>query len=145
MGIKIVPLQEEDIPAFVRIELEAFRSHPRIPMLWPNGYQPDLYAYMETRKYKDFLSPNSRFIKAVDEETGKIVGVSLFTLALDPEQNAEERPTREDEQPPEDWPEGGNWELKRFFAIKSHWLPIESFARRPYIRMLCCSTSKEQC
>lgn len=33
MGLKISPLQESDIPDFVRIELEAFRSHPRIPMV----------------------------------------------------------------------------------------------------------------
>lgn len=32
MGFKILPLEEQDIPQFVRIELEAFRSHPRIPM-----------------------------------------------------------------------------------------------------------------
>ncbi len=33
MGLIISPLEEIEIPEFVRIELEAFRAHPRINMV----------------------------------------------------------------------------------------------------------------
>lgn len=133
MTISIHPLEEQDIADYVNVYLEAFRSHPRIPMLYPNGYTPDLFAYLERGKREDFASPNTRLLKAVDSSTGQIVGASHFTLALDPEKNAEQEPPGEDDPPPSDWPKGANWEMKRFYAISSHYLPIESFAGRGYI------------
>lgn len=136
--IKILPLSESEIPTFIHIELAAFASHPRIPMLWPRGYTPDLHAYMARCKREDFhSSPNNIFIKAVDEATGEIVGVSQYTMRLDVDENEREEargPMGEDAEPPGDWPEGGNWALKRFFARWSFWLPVESFKGRGYIR-----------
>ncbi|KAK3065652.1 hypothetical protein LTR53_018182, partial [Teratosphaeriaceae sp. CCFEE 6253] len=63
MATVVCPLKETDIPQFVRLELEAFRPHPRIPMLWPRGYTDDLYAFYEARKSKSFHDPDCRVIK----------------------------------------------------------------------------------
>lgn len=136
MGVQVVPLAEADIPTFVRIELEAFRSHPRIPMLWPNGYTSDLYAYYEANKAKAFVEPSTRLIKAVDDTTGDIMGVSQITFALDPEKNAAQSRPDPNAQPPPNWPKGGNWELKQYFKVNTFDLLRESFAGKPYICML---------
>lgn len=134
MPITILPLEEKDIPTFISIELAAFAPHPRIPMLWPQGYTPDLHAYMQARKNSSFSSPNTRMIKAVDTSTNEILGVSHYTLALDPEENRKKEPMKQDEPPPNDWPQDGNWEMKRWFDINSHYLPVESFPWQAHIR-----------
>ena len=89
MSLSIEPLEETDIPRYVRLELEAFRSHPRIPMLWRRGYTDDLYAFYEDSKTKSYNDPQCRFMKAVDEKTGDIIAVSQWTFALDVAKNAE--------------------------------------------------------
>lgn len=134
MPIQIRPLTKSDIQTFINIELAAFASHPRIPMLWPRGYTPDLHAYMARVKRDAFPSPSNVFVKAIDDETGEIVGVSQF--AINDDGKEVEGPMKEDAEPPSDWPEGGNWALKRFFAIWSYWLPVQSFKGRPYLRTL---------
>ncbi|EME88752.1 uncharacterized protein MYCFIDRAFT_80126 [Pseudocercospora fijiensis CIRAD86] len=90
MKISILPAIEKDIPSLVHIELEAFRSHPRIPILWPNGYQPDVYTFYSSRKLQELHDPNTHLLKAIDEETGQIVGASEIKFCLDPEKNATE-------------------------------------------------------
>lgn len=134
MKISILPAVETDIPTLVRIELEAFRDHPRIPILWPNGYQPDVYAFYETKKIKALQNPDYHLLKAVDDDTGEIVGGSEVTFCLDPEKTATEQPMAQNAPSPENWPEGGNWPLRRYFTINSYHLARNSFAGKPYIR-----------
>lgn len=83
MPITILPLQTSDIPAFVRLELEAFRTHPRMPMLWPRGFTSDLHAYYENSKNQSLQKEASRIRKAVNDETGEIVAVAQWTFALE--------------------------------------------------------------
>lgn len=132
MAISITPLEREDIPSFVRIELAAFRPHPRIPMLWPRGYTNDLYAYYEANKNESFDDPECRFMKAVDDATGEIVAVSEWSFSLDVEKQKEKKPADPNGTPPENWPIDGNWELKRFFRLNTEkwrreWLDGEPF------------------
>ncbi|KAI7277185.1 hypothetical protein KC335_g123 [Hortaea werneckii] len=72
MTITVLPLQAADIPAFVRLELEAFRTHPRMPMLWPRGFTSDLHAYYENNKLQSLQEETSRICKAkaTTSETG---------------------------------------------------------------------------
>lgn len=130
MAIAISPLTEDEIPAFVRVELEAFRSHPRIPMLWRRGYTEDLYAYYEATKLDSFRDPETRFVKATDEH-GKIVAVSQWQFVLHPHKGT--KPIDPNGQPPSNWPFEGNWELRRFFQLNTEKWVNESLAGRSYI------------
>lgn len=132
MAITISPLLEEDIPEFVRIELEAFRSHPRIPMLWRRGYTDDLYAYYEANKAKSLHDPESRIMKAVDA-TGKIVAISEWTFAIDPTKHTEKTPVDPNGAQPDNWPIDGNWELRRFFELNSEKWTNQYLTGRAYI------------
>ncbi|KAI6876139.1 NAD(P)-binding protein [Hortaea werneckii] len=78
-----VTVLDGDIPAFVRLELEAFRTHPRMPMLWPRGFTSDLHAYYENSKNQSLQKEASRIRKAVNDETGEIVAVAQWTFALE--------------------------------------------------------------
>ncbi|KAK4493839.1 hypothetical protein PRZ48_015024 [Zasmidium cellare] len=131
MPITIHPLLPSEIPTFITIELSAFAPHPRIPMLWPRGYTPDLHAYMARVKRDALPNPSNHFIKAVDDATGEILGVSQFEVVEEGAGGGEL--LKEDAEPPGDWPEGGNWAMKRFFARSSYWLPVESFGASPYL------------
>ncbi|KAI7163480.1 NAD(P)-binding protein [Hortaea werneckii] len=135
MTISILPLQPADIPAFVRLELEAFRTHPRIPMLWPRGYTPDLYAYYEDSKAQSLQKEASRILKAVDDETGEIVAVAQWTFALEGNDEGNKNLQFANEQPPANWPEGGNWELRRFFKIEWEEWRAEMMGEKPYIQL----------
>ncbi|KAI7530586.1 hypothetical protein KC331_g14583 [Hortaea werneckii] len=135
MTISILPLQPADIPAFVRLELEAFRPHPRIPMLWPRGYTPDLYAYYEDSKTQSLQKEASRIAKAVDDETGEIVAVAQWTFALEGNDEGNKISQFTSEQPPANWPEGGNWELRRFFKIEWEEWRAEMMGEKPYIQL----------
>ena len=132
MAIILAPLEENEILEYARLELEAFRSHPRIPMLFPNGYTDDLYAYYEDAERMSFHQPDNPFMKAVDED-GKILGVSDWTFALDPENRAKKPPADPNKEPPANWPKGGNWKLKRFFTILWDRWTRETFAGKAYI------------
>lgn len=134
MTIKVHPLQPADIPAFVRLELEAFRTHPRMPMLWPRGFTPDLYAYYEDSKTQSLQKEASRIIKAVDDETGEIVAVAQWTFALDGKAEGNRTVQFTNEQPPANWPEGGNWELRRFFKMEWEAWRAAMMGEKPYIR-----------
>lgn len=133
MGVIVSPLNVDEISEFVHIELEAFRSHPRIPMLWRRGYTEDLYAFYETSKRESFQDPECRFIKAVDDEKGKIVAVSEWTFALDPTKAENKEPTNPNAMPPANWPIDGNWELRRFFNLNLEKWVREWLAGKPYI------------
>ncbi|TKA70600.1 hypothetical protein B0A55_06704 [Friedmanniomyces simplex] len=135
MATLICPLQEADIPEFVRLELEAFRPHPRIRMLWPRGFTDDLYAYYEGGKTKSFQDQNCRLMKAVDEPTGEIMGVSEWDFQLDPSANAESQPSDPNERPPANWPVGGNWEMRKFFKVEWENWTRATFAGKPYIEL----------
>lgn len=133
MPITISPLKEDEIPAFARLELEAFRSHPRIPMLWRAGYTDDLYAWYESGKRESLQDPECRFMKAADEN-GQLMAVSEWAFVLDLEKHAEgKKPTDPDGQPPSNWPVMGNWELRRFFNLNTEKWQKEYLAGRPYI------------
>lgn len=132
MTVTISPLTEKEIPDFVHVELEAFRSHPRIPMLWRRGYTDDVYEFYSASKKDSFQDPECRFVKAVDDETGKIIAASEWTFALDPAESAEKEPV---DSPPSNWPIDGNWELRRFFNLNLEKWVNEWLAGKPYISM----------
>ena len=133
MAITISPLEANEIAEFVRIELEAFRSHPRIPMLWRRGYTDDLYAFYEAGKTESFHDPEYRLMKAVDSETGKIVAASEWTFALDTAKQQEKQPVDPKGVPPNNWPIDGNWELRRFFNLNLEKWTNQYLAGHPYI------------
>lgn len=137
MPISVSPLLPTDIPASARLELEAFRSHPRIPMLWRAGYTPDLYAFYESTKRDGLADPESRYMKAVDDETGQLMAVSELTFVLDSEKHAREKePVDPDGQPPENWPVRGNWELRRFFSLNTERWERQWLGGKPYTSKL---------
>ena len=139
MPISIHPLLPSDIPTAAYLELEAFRSHPNTPYQWPRGYTRDLYAWHEAGMEKTLADPRGSMVKAVDEETGEMVGNGEWEFVLDVERDGrgkgsggedgeerkgEERKGKEgkedeeddiDPEPPGNWPEGGNWALRNFF------------------------------
>jgi hypothetical protein len=136
MAIDISPLERDEIPSFVRLELEAFRSHPRIPMLWRRGYTDDLYAYCEANKAESLEDSECRFMKAVDSETGKMIAVSEWTFSLDTAKQNGNEPLDPNGMPPANWPIDGNWELRRFFNINLEKWTKEYLIGKPYISML---------
>ena len=126
MTITVAPLTEADLPTFVQIELEAFRSHPRFPMLWPRGYTDDLYAYYLANKRASFDNQACHLFKAVDELTGNIIACSEWTYVLDPVAQARDRiPVDPNGPPPANFPHDGNWAIKRFFDLN-----LEKWERR---------------
>ncbi|KAK5676147.1 hypothetical protein LTS10_011439 [Elasticomyces elasticus] len=135
MAVQISPIEETDVPEYVRIELEAFRTHPRLPMLWPKGNTDDLHAYYEERKMKNFHDPDCHILKAVEEPTGKIMGISEWDFYLDPKAAAETPISDPDERPPANWPEGGNWAIRSFFKLEWEKWSRETFAGKPYIEL----------
>ena len=142
MPITVSPLTKNEIRTFVQVELESFRSHPRTPMMWRNGYTDELYAYCEAYKMKSFQeNPTNKFMKAVDSDTDEIVGVCEWTFALDPEANAKTELPDPNAAPPADWPPGGNWELRTYYKINLQKILREFFAGKPYICMFCSPAS----
>lgn len=137
MPVTLSPLERADIPAFVRLELEAFRSHPRIPMLWPRGYTDDLYAYYEASKNESYNDPQCQFMKATDDDTEKMVAVSEWTFCLDVAKQAEKEAVDPNSQPPANWPIDGNWKLKHFFSLNSEKWTNEYLRGQPYISKVC--------
>lgn len=137
MPITLSPLERDDIPTFIRIELDAFRSHPRIPMLWPRGYTDDLYAYYEANKNESFDDPECQFMKATDDDTGKIVAVSEWSFCLDVTKQAEKEAVDQNGQQPANWPIDGNWKLKHFFRLNSEKWTNEYLKAQPYISKFC--------
>ena len=135
MNINISPLTENEIQDFVRIELEAFRSHPRIPMLWRRGYTDDVYAFYKTSKTDSFDDPECHLMKAVDEQTGDIVAASEWVFALDPTKQTEKKTVDPNGRPPANWPIDGNWELRRFFNLNLEKWQREYLTGKPYISM----------
>ena len=99
MPVSIKPVEAADIAAFARLQLEAFASHPRTPMMWRKGYTDQVYAYHESKTTESLRDPECRLIKAVDDETGAMVGVSEITFALNIETNRNQRPVGEDDSP----------------------------------------------
>lgn len=100
----------------------------------------DLYAFYERRKLERLREGTSRVWKAVDDASGTIVAIAEWTFALDPKEAASNRPTDPDDLPPADWPQGGNWELTRFFKIEWEKWRREVLADKPYICTWCDST-----
>lgn len=145
MPISISPLLPTEIPASARLELEAFRSHPRIPMLWRAGYTPDLYAFYEFTKRDGLADPESRYMKAVDDETGQMMAVAEWAFVLDPEKHDREKePVDPEGRPPGNWPERGNWELRRFFSLNTERWESEWLSSNPYISKLRIPSRRTQ-
>ena len=133
MTVTVCPLEENEISEFVRIELEAFRSHPRIAMLWRRGYTEDVYAFYEANKRESFQDPSCHLMKAMDDETGKILAVSEWMFAPDPTRHAHKDTVDPNGEPPANWPADGNWEMRRFFNLNSEKWTSEYLTGRPYI------------
>ncbi|WPH02848.1 Hypothetical protein R9X50_00571600 [Acrodontium crateriforme] len=145
MAVTIKPLEENEISTFVRIELEAFRPHPRTAMMWPRGYTDDLYAFYEANKLKSFHDPTAHFMKAMDDQTGQVAAVSEWTFALDPVVNANKPRTDPNGQPPANWPVAGNWALRRFFKIEFEKFLHDVLGGKPYILLdILCVEPKFQ-
>ncbi|QIW95046.1 hypothetical protein AMS68_000564 [Peltaster fructicola] len=134
MPIHIERLTPADVPTKCKIELEAFKNHPRIPMMWPRGYTADLYSFKESSDASSLANPQCRMFKAVDAIRG-IVGTAEWTLALDVDAQAHQQPTPDDAPPPANWPEGGNWALRRFYKINIEKLLRQHLDNQPYIML----------
>ena len=135
MSIALLPLEQADVPAYARLELKAFRSHPRIRMLWPRGYTDDLYAFYESNKNESLQDPECRMMKAVDNETGRIVAVSEWVFALDVEAQLKKDPVDPNATPPDNWPIDGNWPLRHFFTLNLEKWTKQYLKGKPYISM----------
>ena len=133
MSITLSPLERDEIPAFVRLELEAFKSHPRTAMMWPRGYTEDLYAFREANKSEGFDDPDCQFIKAVDDTTGNMIAVSEWVFSLDTTKQLEKKPMDPNADPPANFPVDGNWPLRRFFALNLEKWTKEYLTGEPYI------------
>nr|OQO16101.1 hypothetical protein B0A51_17067 [Rachicladosporium sp. CCFEE 5018]OQO19395.1 hypothetical protein B0A51_11269 [Rachicladosporium sp. CCFEE 5018] len=134
MPISILPAEEADIPTIVRLQLAAFASHPRIPMQWPRGYTPDLYAYKEIGDRGDFQDAANHYWKAIDAESRAMVACADWSFHLS--QAAEQFDgINERSGPPDDWPEGGNWELKRFYRLNTRRMIRDYIGKEPYIML----------
>lgn len=138
MPVRIIPLEEADIPAKCRLELEVFRHHPRIPMQWPNGYTPDLYAFKESEDGEGFPDPSNAFFKAIDDGTGELLATAEWSFCLEPMERGEGGGFTEETPPPPGWPEGGNWPLKRFYKINFQRMKKEYLGKEPYLSPSLC-------
>ncbi|KAK6442698.1 hypothetical protein LTR95_001057 [Oleoguttula sp. CCFEE 5521] len=134
MPISILPAVEADIPAISRLQVAAFASHPRMPMQWPCGYTADFYAYKEMGDREDFQDSANHYWKAIDSETGEMVACADWSFHLESEVEAGERLTVES-GPPESWPEGGNWDLKRFYRLNTRRMIGDYIGKQPYIML----------
>lgn len=135
MPVEVKPTSEADIPTAVRLQLDAFEHHPRTPIAWPNGYTPDLYEYYESVRRREINEDTCRFMKAVNSETGQLVGISEWTFQLQRDLAAEAAAAARTatDPPPANWPAGGNWEMRRWYKINLQKLIRNSFGDRPYI------------
>lgn len=133
MSVQVVPLVEADVPTFVRLELDAFESHPRTPIAWPRGYTDDLYAYSDRAKAESFRDSNCPMVKAVDMSSGRMLGAAEWTLFLNPAARAEETPTDLSAAPPSDWPREGNWPLRQWFKLEWQRWRRDAFKDQAYI------------
>ncbi|KAF2715914.1 acyl-CoA N-acyltransferase [Polychaeton citri CBS 116435] len=136
MTIEIRPLQESDIPTFVHVELDAFKPHPRTPIMWPRGYTSDLYAFSEAGKRKGFLDGRQRYMKAVDTTTDVIVGVTEWTFNTEnPKDYGQQELPDQNAQPPSNWPIGGNWILRQWYKGNIKKILNERVAGEPFIML----------
>nr|POF04177.1 hypothetical protein CFP56_21932 [Quercus suber] len=129
----VIPVTEADLPTFRDIELAAFRSHPRMAMLWPKGHTPAMLAFSLERKRTSFHDPESRFMQAVDDATGTVLAGSQWTFALDPDANAAKPVAESDEAPPASWPVEGNWAMSLFFKREWQMYLKQTFGRKAYV------------
>jgi hypothetical protein len=104
------------------------------------GYTDDLYAYYEANKHESFDDPDCHLIKAVDDNTRKLVAVSEWTFALDTVNQAEHEAVDPNAQPPKNWPVDGNWELRHFFTLNSEKWTNEHLKGQPHISRLLPTT-----
>lgn len=132
--IEIQPLEAADVPAKNDVELEAFASHPRMPMMWPRGLTPDLHAYQEASDLDSLRDETSRMFKAVNTDDGKLVGSACWTLALDPDAVAKKEPTDPQTPPPANWPSEGNWAMRLWYKINLEKLLERYLPGQRYIR-----------
>lgn len=138
MSLQIVPLDRNDVPAYARVELEAFRSHPRTPMVWTEGYNDSVYAYNENSKYNSLQDANEHSLKCFETGTGKMVAGATYTFAFRTEGNRTvaiepPKPIAEDAPPPPNWPVGGNWGIARFYKINTPKVIQQYLGGEPYI------------
>ncbi|KAK6436650.1 hypothetical protein LTR95_007152 [Oleoguttula sp. CCFEE 5521] len=103
-------------------------------MQWPRGYTPDLYAYKEIGDRGDFQDPANHYWKAVDSKTKEMVACADWGFHLESKVEECEGLT-EESGPPEDWPEGGNWKLKRFYRLNTGRMIKQYIGEKPYIML----------
>lgn len=90
------PVTAEDIPTLVRIHDEAFANEMLMHLMYGSPDQrKDLI-----RDLQELLmtSSTARFLKAIDGETGEIMGWSLWTVYLDEETHEREAAATEERQ-----------------------------------------------
>lgn len=138
MSLQVVALDRSDIPAYARVELEAFKSHPRTPMVWTKGYTPAVYAYNESGKQKGFGDPAEHSLKCFDTRTGQMVAGATYSFVFTEADGVVHavgppEPVKEDAPPPANWPEGGNWAITRFYKINTPKVIQQHLGGQPYI------------
>jgi len=77
----------------------------------------------------------------VDEATGRMMAASEWQFAFDPKATAAKPPTDPHVQPPANWPEGGNWKLRRFFKLAWEEWKRDTLGGKPYIGLSIASPS----
>ncbi|KAK3673008.1 hypothetical protein LTR78_007119 [Recurvomyces mirabilis] len=135
MDLDILPGQEADVPAYIRVFRNAFADHPRIPMMWPLGYTADWYAFHEADIVQQIHNADNHFIKAIDTRSKQIVAGVEWTFALDTAETAKDVPIDPNQPPPPGWPDQGNWPMRMFFKMEWEKWRREHLAGKPYISL----------
>lgn len=134
MSVRIEPLTAQDVPEKCQIMAKALANHPRMPMMFPDQ-GPAYYSYKKSSDIDDLSDPTARLLKAVDIETGQMLGSADWTMALDEKANAEKKPTSPDTPPPSNWPPQANWQMRLFYKINGERLIKQYLGTSPYISM----------
>lgn len=94
-GTSLHRVSSKDIPALVDIHYEAFADDALMKLMY-GSHGDAASAVSDLREALE--DPTARFTKAVDNETGDIVGWSWWNVYLDAETHLEAAKTTEEEQ-----------------------------------------------
>jgi hypothetical protein len=79
MPLQLAPLTKDDLHEYVRIYFAAFRLTPLGLILTPTVTPERINEYYE-QNLKGLESPTSRYFKAVDTDTGKIISCAKWKI-----------------------------------------------------------------
>lgn len=138
MTLRLELLQVADIPSYTEVELSAFKSHPRTPMIWTKGQNASVHAYINDRKQAELQNPKEPSMKCIDVTSGKLVAGATYTFAFEvqdgrPIATAPAESIAEDAPPPSNWPDGGNWNIVRWYKINTPRIVQQYMGGRPFI------------